>query len=193
MNNSISTSHKRWEPVRLVAAMHQVVERVNWSHNNQISLSCRAGAQNHSVWVGAHGSAIEPSRVDGKIVRRDSDYTGFLAGFEHTYFYEIWDHMVREYGTACRMRLMKLEPKGCLSFHEDFFQRVHVPIITNDRSFFFINESNLVPWITSEIKVPSIETYHLPASGGMYLVDTKRHHTVYNGGNTARVHLVCSI
>ncbi|KPL06624.1 hypothetical protein AMJ86_07810 [bacterium SM23_57] len=194
MTDSIQVLSKRWEPAQLIAAKYKVIERVSrWSHNNQISLSCRDGEQEHSAFVLAHGDAIAPSRVDGVIVHQDSDFNGFLAAHNETYFRQIWDHLSEEFGAVFRMRLMKLEPKASLSFHEDFFRRIHIPIITNDRSFFFMNEGNQIPWLTDDIRVPGIQTYHLPADGRMYLVDTTRHHTVYNGGKTDRVHLVCSI
>jgi hypothetical protein len=171
--------------------MYQVVGRVNWSHHKQITFSCRDGEQEHSTFVLAHGDPLKSSRVGGEMVRRDSDFNGFLAGFEDTYFYTIWKHLVSEYGHAYRMRLINLESHTGFSFHEDFFHRIHIPIITNDSAFFFINESDM-PVITDDIKITGMATYHLP-SGGMYLVDTTKHHTVYNGGSTDRVHLVCSI
>jgi hypothetical protein len=131
--------------------------------------------------------------VDGKIVREDCWYDDFHPGFRHTYFYDLWKELRQEFGHVWRMRLMKLKPKDCLSFHEDFYMRFHIPIITNDRSFFFVNETNEVPWPVDGLRIPSICAYHLPADGSMYKVDTKRHHTVYNGGRTNRVHLVCSV
>ncbi len=192
MNTTILTSDRKFDSNRLIAAMFQVEALVGWSENNQIALSCRRANCGLSRQELAHGSATLQSLVDGEMVRDDAWYDDFIPGFKHTYFYDIWNELKEEYEKVFRMRLIKLEHKGCLSFHADFYKRYHVPIITNDRSFFFINEANEIPWITDEIRVPSIVTYHLPATGNMYSVDTMKYHTVYNGGNSDRIHLVFS-
>ena len=194
MNDSITKlPNFKFDPILLIASMHQVERAVGWSENNQIALSCAPDDCTLSLQSAAHGAATCPSRVNGDIVREDCWYDDFHPGFRHTYFYDIWKELRQQIRYAWRMRLMKLRPKGCLSFHEDFYERYHIPIITNDRSFFFVNETNEVPWPVDGVRVPSISTFHLPADGSVYQVDTKKHHTVYNGGRTNRVHLVCSV
>jgi hypothetical protein len=172
--------------------MVQVDAAVGWTENNQIALSCQRDECGLPCQELAHGSATLYSKVGGEMVRDDEWYDDFIPGFKHTYFYTIWNELKEEYGNVYRMRLMKLKYKECLSFHLDFYKRYHIPIITNDRSFLFINEANEIPWITDDIRVPGIVTYHLPAMGNMYLVDTLKYHAAYNGGNSDRIHLVFS-
>lgn len=192
VNDSILKTDRKFELVRLIAAAYQVSTAVGWAKNNQISLTCKSSERELSCQEAAHGSATLQSLVGGQMVRDDSEYTEFIAGFKHTYFYDIWNELSAEYGIH-RMRLMRLEPKGCLSFHKDFYSRYHVPIVTNDSCFVMINESRKEPWLTGDLQIPSIHTYHLPANGNMYWVDTTKRHTVYNGGDTDRIHLVCSL
>ncbi len=192
MTTTILTTDRQFDSNRLVAAMFQVTMDVGWSENNQIALSCRQTELEIPHQELAHGSATLQSLVEGEMVRDDSWYTEFIPGFKHTYFYDVWNELKVEYGVQ-RMRLMKLAPKEGLSFHADFYSRYHIPIITNDRAFLLINEFNEIPWIKDDVRVPSISTFHLPARGDMYWVDTTKHHTVYNGGDTDRIHLVCSL
>lgn len=194
MNNSINRLEQTFYVPRLIAATYALVTKVDWSDNNQIGLSCEYDDRDFGTQILAHGNVTRPSREGGRIVRKDEWYDTLIPEFETTYFAEIWNKIYEQTGQVWRMRLMRLQPKGCLSFHEDFYKRLHIPIITNTRCFFFINETNEIPWLVDDdLRVPSIQTYHLPADGGLYSVDTTKHHTVYNGGNTDRIHLVCSI
>lgn len=194
MIDSIVRLPWRYEVVRLIAALKWVEERVGWSDNNQIALTC--GAMELDLpftWQMAHGDATKQSRVGDEILRRDEDYKWFIADFQRTYFRHIWNHMNEQVpGGVCRMRLMRLREKGCLSFHEDFHRRYHIPIITNDRAFFFMNESGQFPIPMDGIRVGALAAYHLPADGGVFEVDTTQHHTVYNGSRQDRIHLVFS-
>jgi len=195
VNTSIQVLPKKWETRRLVVAMSQVVQRANWSDSNQISLSCREGEQEFNEWVYAHGDPVRPFTRDGHVIHQESDFGGFLKGFETAspYFFEIWKHLVSEYGHVYRMRLIKLRPRTCLSFHADYNRRIHIPIISNDRCYMVINETDQHPPKNSSTHVDSLETHRLSADGSMYLVDTRHPHTAFNGGEVDRVHLVCSI
>ncbi len=193
MIDSIKRLPLTFEPVRLIAAMHQVADMVNWTRNGQIALTTSYAESDGTAHFTAHGAATRPSRVDGDIVSSDSDYPVFISEFRDTYFFKVWEDMMQAVeGGICRMRLMKLEHKGCLSFHEDFCVRYHIPIVTNPRAFFFMNESGQFPIPTDDIRLGALAAYHLPADGSVFKVDTTRDHTVYNGGKPERVHLVMS-
>ena len=195
MIDSIVRLEPKFEVARLIASMSEIVPIVGWSRNNQIALTIDDGEWERGTpfLVTSHGNATKPSREDGEIVRHDSDFKRFIMEFRATYFYHVWETMMEETdGRVCRMRLMKLDHKGCLSFHEDFCIRYHIPIVTNPRAFFWMNESGQFPIPTDDIRLGALTAYHLPADGSVFKVDTTRHHTVYNGGREPRIHLVMS-
>ncbi len=179
-----------YRPVDLVIGMRKVVERAGWSDNGQIALTCSqeeaALHPRHQI----HGEAIKPSRVDGEIVRDDADYDFFIQEFNDTIFHDIWrDNCEGLY----RMRLMKLAPKTGLSFHEDFHARFHMAIVTNPAAFFLTTANGAWNKPTHDgFSLPGVAVSHIPVDGRMYRVNTRAHHTVYNGGNDDRIHLVVS-
>jgi len=123
----------------------------------------------------------------------ESEFTEFNEAFKDTYFYEVWNSLREVVDKPLgRMRLMRLLPRSCLSFHRDFEVRYHLPIVTNPRSFFVLNDT---PEDFPEIfdtRAPTLGIHHLPATGRVYWFDTTRYHTVFNGGKTERIHLVIS-
>ena len=190
MNGSIArVPGIEYKPHELHIAMHQVVRRTGWSDNGQIALTCSEEESRLHPRHQIFGDAIKPSRENGEIVRNDSDYTFFIQEFNDTLFYDIW----REHCEGlCRMRLMRLMPKTGLSFHEDFCARFHFAITTNPAAFFLTTEND--DWAETQdgFTLPGVSVSHIPADGRMYRVNTRRLHTVYNGGNTERIHLVVS-
>jgi hypothetical protein len=78
-----------------------------------------------------------------------------------------------------RTRIMILKPRECYTYHCDFTQRIHIPVITNKSSFI----------------VEDRQLRHLPADGNYYVVDTTKMHTALNGSrqNEDRVHIVGGI
>jgi hypothetical protein len=73
-----------------------------------------------------------------------------------------------------RVRLMKLKPKTCYYYHQDWSKRFHIPIKTNEKCFFIIDE----------------KVSHLKADGSCYIVDTTKKHTALNGSKEDRIHIV---
>jgi hypothetical protein len=114
---------------------------------------------------------------------RESDFTDFIPDFEDTYFHDVWKKL-KEFGQSNtfekfdigRMRIIRLNPCECLTWHRDVTARIHIPIITN-------KESRIV--ITDRV-------YHLPESYP-YLVQTVFEHSAFNGGNEQRYNLLTSI
>jgi len=62
----------------------------------------------------------------------------------------------------------------CYSYHRDHGPRIHIPIYTNDKNFFVIQD----------------EVFRLPADGSVYFVDTTKIHTFVNASADNRLHLV---
>lgn len=79
-----------------------------------------------------------------------------------------------------RARVMKLTQGKCYSYHRDNTWRVHIPLESNDKCFFVIND----------------EVIRMPADGSVYLVNTKLDHTAINANldyKFVRVHLMGNI
>lgn len=73
-----------------------------------------------------------------------------------------------------RMRLMWLKYNSCYAFHVDAFKNLHIPVITNTDCY-FVFKHGLIKHL-------------LPNKA--YLIDTTLEHTVINGGDSWRLHLV---
>jgi len=73
-----------------------------------------------------------------------------------------------------RTRLMRMKPKVCYSYHYDLTKRIHIPLITNDKCMFIIDD----------------KVYRYPADGNWYLIDTTKIHTAINASYEERIHIV---
>jgi hypothetical protein len=73
-----------------------------------------------------------------------------------------------------RTRLMKMKPKTCYTYHRDPSKRIHIPIITNEKCMFIIND----------------EVKRYPADGKWHLIDTTLWHTAINASFEERIHIV---
>ena len=73
-----------------------------------------------------------------------------------------------------RARLMKLKPKTNYTYHQDYTKRFHIPLITNDKCFFVIDE----------------KVIRYPADGNYYIVDTTKLHTAINASTEDRIHII---
>ena len=116
----------------------------------------------------------------GEEVQREKDvdeshYTEFVEDFKGTYFEEVYNKLLERYNIG-RFRLLLLEPRTSLSWHRDPEPRLHIPVFTNPGA-------HLV--IADRLK-------HLPADGGVWFTDTRNYHTVFNGGEENRIHLVAT-
>jgi len=73
-----------------------------------------------------------------------------------------------------RTRVMRLRSKTCYSYHRDWTKRFHIPLITNDKCMFIIDD----------------QIYRYPADGSWYLIDTTLRHTAINASWEDRIHIV---
>ena len=72
--------------------------------------------------------------------------------------------------------MLLLEPRNSLSWHRDPEPRLHIPIFTNPGAHVVIDDT----------------LKHLPADGSVWFTDTRNYHTVFNGGEENRIHLVAT-
>ena len=85
-----------------------------------------------------------------------------------------YTNSIIKYHKIHRTRLMRLLPHTCYSYHKDFSQRVHIPLITNENCFIILDDV--------------LNRY--PADGSSYLINTTKMHTALNASNEERWHIV---
>ena len=105
----------------------------------------------------------------------ESQYLEFVEDFKGTYFEEVYNELSKKYKLG-RVRLFLLEPRNSLSWHRDPEPRLHIPIFTNPGAHVVVDD----------------KVKHLPADGGVWFTDTRNYHTVFNGGEENRIHLVAT-
>lgn len=107
----------------------------------------------------------------------ETEFVHFLDVFKGHYVEEVYAQLSNRWNIG-RLRFMFLRPKTCLSWHRDDTQRVHVPIHTHTKKTALILEDQVL---------------RMPANGHAYLVDTRLAHTVFNGWDEVRIHLVGTV
>ena len=75
---------------------------------------------------------------------------------------------------AQMFRVMCLPPISTLDYHDDFNNRVNIPLITNNSCFYIFDDI----------------LFKLPADGSVYLTKTTVKHTAINGSYDYRFHLI---
>jgi hypothetical protein len=164
-------------------------DKLSWGEQNQICLNSLPGFEN-DFHKGA-GSLIydwNNSKIDSvngvdnitnllKKTERltESDFTVMCNQFKGTMFETVYN-MLNQYYVLGRIRLMRLHPKTCLSWHVDDTPRLHYPIITQEGCFLIIEDENM----------------QLPLNK-WYMANTTKKHTAFNGSKSSRVHLVAVI
>ena len=129
---------------------------------------------NRSVTTGAGGT----DQVDVPVrnpVLYEKDFTTLCDMFVDTPFEDAYYWMSR-YFVIGRLRLMKLRPRTCLTWHVDDQPRIHYPITTQDGAFMVIEN----------------QSKHLEPDTWWY-TQTTLPHTAFNGSSSDRVHLVACI
>ena len=117
----------------------------------------------------------------GKEVKRadpinEEAYTEFVSKFDDTYFKYVYDCLSKKYLLG-RVRILKKKPRSTLSWHRDPEPRLHIPIITNPGCRMVIENNAL----------------HMPADGGVWIVDATKYHNAFNGGEEDRIHIVATL
>lgn len=105
----------------------------------------------------------------------EHDFTETVNVFRGTVFEDILA-MLRSHYAIGRVRVMKLRPKSCLTWHRDDTRRLHYPILTNPGSMMVIED----------------QVQHFEV-GEWWLADTLHLHTAINAWTEPRLHLVICI
>jgi hypothetical protein len=109
------------------------------------------------------------------IIFKESDFTYLCDVFRNTEFEKVYNMLTSKHNVG-RIRIMKIDPKQCMSWHADSSKRIHYVLSTSQGA-------NLV--VENEVKF--LELY------SWYLVDTTKHHTAFNASMSSRIHLVAVI
>jgi hypothetical protein len=112
----------------------------------------------------------DPFYATGRITdknHKEEDFIEFLFDLPYT------NSILSEHGVY-RTRVMRMHPKTCYTYHQDWTKRFHLPLITNDNCFFIIDD----------------EIFRYPANGDIYIADTTKKHTFVNASLEERIHIV---
>ena len=103
----------------------------------------------------------------------EKEFSTINEKFINTEFERIINHF-----SLFRTRILELARKRCYTMHQDTTWRLHIPILTNNKCFFYFPEHK--------------QDFCLE-QGKVYLVNTVEKHTFVNTSHDDRVHLVGSI
>ena len=150
-----------------LTSMQEVLELITplFSENSQISVTCRPGA--NDPLTDAIGWLPEGTL--------EADYREITEPFIGTVVERLLLNLPFMFG---RTRLMRMQPKSCLSVHADPTRRYHYAITTNPGCY--------IVGVNDETGT----FHHIPADGQLYEMDAHKMHTAMNSGNRDRIHLV---
>ena len=107
-----------------------------------------------------------------------------LRSDEKDYIVKLYQDMPYTYSilekySMYRSRVMKLIPGRCYSYHVEHTPRIHIPLESNEKSFFIIDD----------------QVFRLPADGSVYWVDTRKIHTAVNANleRIIRTHIIGNV
>jgi hypothetical protein len=141
---------------------------------NSVKMFLKAGWKDiDQVGLQAHKPNLDPAEEWSNSLGRPDQIPYPENYFKYSLF-EIptINRIMEKYGMV-RTRIMKSNPKTCLTVHEDLTKRIHIPLISNDKCFMAIEDRN----------------YYLEP-GKIYLTNTTLRHTAVNASDTYRVHIV---
>jgi len=154
------------------------------TNSNQLCLTHKKGSAD--VWHEGSGSlayvgdAGEDEKNGHKsqvgFFNAESAYTELNDEVKGTEIEHVYNEMTKHYSIG-RFRVMGLLPNTCLAWHRDTSPRIHVAVKTSEACKFAIQNS----------------LFHIPADGHAYYVDTTKDHSVFNGSNELRLHIVGTI
>lgn len=164
-------------------------EIISWDADLQICLNCtQEGSYNYKEGTGSlrldwsNQYTVLDENGNEKIVvpERDTpkseiDFKHLCEVFKDTLFESVYNALRKKY-TIGRVRLMKSRPKSCLSWHIDYYKRIHFPIKTQEGCFMVIED----------------EVCFLEESK-WWDTNTTVYHTAVNASKEDRIHLVVTI
>ena len=173
---------------RLVKSYYEILERKKFdggeghvSHIDSIALNKIPGNEESTKGKYSWGLYWTKPDSSGKEVARanyinENNFTEFLPELENKYFKHVYDQLSQRFKLG-RTRILKKGPRSTLSWHKDPEPRLHIPIITNPGCRLVVED----------------RAFHLPADGSVWVVNAKKYHNFFNGGEEDRIHLVATL
>lgn len=173
------------EPI--IFGLNSLLEKIDWHpKHSQIGLTQSIGPTATESWYDATGSLLYEwlsDEVDEnglplkkQIQKREDEFRYLVPELRDTVFERLISSLNERYKLG-RIRLMNMGPRKCMTWHVDGEPRLHIPIVTNPGAHLVIEN----------------EAHHLQADGSVYIADTTRWHTAFNGGLQSRIHLVACV
>lgn len=162
---------------------------IHWSSNSQICINTTQDQTDDFTYgcgslTKDWNNKIEKINEDGTIIQevplrdpilQESDFTKLVSVFNGTLFEEVYELLNSEFNIG-RIRLMKMNPHHCMSWHDDSSPRLHYPIKSQMGCMMIIDD----------------EVMHIPENE-WWLTNTEKYHTALNSSNETRIHLVAAI
>lgn len=170
----------------LKSAVDVLIENrvVDWHHGQICITSVADEPDNHRIGCGSlywnwdksyyndNGKLVVPKHTK---TYTEADFNLLNPKFNGTVLEDVFN-MLKTNHSVGRIRLMKSEPKTCLTWHKDDSTRIHYPIKTQEGCRMIIDD----------------EVMHMPANTWWH-TDTKKPHTAFNGSKEDRIHLVACV
>lgn len=158
---------------------------VKWK-KNQICINSVLGQENNtslgsgSLYYDWSNSYTYRDRFDNKKLHvplhenplSENDFNVVCNQFKETIFEDLYNELNKRYVLG-RLRLMRSDPKTCLSWHTDQSPRLHFPIKTQEGCFMVIDD----------------QVKHLEQNK-WYYTETTVPHTAFNASKEDRIHFV---
>ena len=138
------------------------------------SASIAAGMSDRDLFFDFNGSLAGFKNGVGTVKESEFDTIHpILAG---TYTEEVIKDIMSKYSGIGRIRWLMLQTKTCYSLHRDpDWYRLHIPIKTNVKSFFIVDE----------------KFFTMPEAGALYVIHPQWDHTAVNANlHEERLHIV---
>jgi len=164
--------------VKLQEEVSTLIKRVPLKEN-QLCLMHRNDSNNYYDGCGSliyTGNFNTGEQIHRTVIHAEKDFSIFNKDLENTYFHTVYEEISKRFKLA-RLRIMALPQKTCLTWHRDIDKRIHIPIVSDEKCKFVLED----------------RAFSLPADGSAYVIDTRKFHTVFNGSKIVRIHLVSSI
>ena len=149
---------------QLTEEVNNILKKVKIEHNQII---CQTVDPDSNDWQTGIGRIAELAYEEENL------YTHVNRELSGT----VLSELIKKYN-GFRTRIMIMPPRHCYSIHADPTPRIHIPISTNNQAWM------IWPYL-SECKTMN--------PGLVYWVDTTKHHTFINGGETNRIHIVMGV
>tara|TARA_B100000989_G_C19506408_1_gene456699 strand:+ start:169 stop:786 length:618 start_codon:yes stop_codon:yes gene_type:complete len=102
----------------------------------------------------------------------EKDFNIVSPTFKGTVFEDLYNRLKEKHSIG-RLRIMKMSPRNCLSWHKDTSPRMHIVLDTCEGNFMVIED----------------QVKHMPQNT-VWLTDTRYRHTAFNSGLKDRIHIV---